>query len=105
VAELEEKIKELKEQREAHNAERSKLEAERKECHEKSKQVDNEVDTITTDVEELRVCVCTCVVHNNYLIVKIYCSHRCSLPTPFHIAVVNRLKGREVLTVGRVVIA
>ncbi len=62
---MEEKIKELKEQREAHIAERSKLEAEKKECHEKSKQVDNEVDTITTDVEELRVCVCMCIIRNN----------------------------------------
>lgn len=54
---MEEKIKELKEQREARLAERSKLEAERKECHEKGKQVDNEVEAITVDVEELRVCV------------------------------------------------
>ena len=59
---MEEKIKELKEQREAYIAKRSKLEAERKECHEKGKQVDNEVDAITNDVEELRVCVCTRVM-------------------------------------------
>ena len=56
MAELEEKVKELKEQREAYIADRSKMEVERKECHEKSKQVDNEVDAITNDVEELGVC-------------------------------------------------
>ena len=57
---MEEKIGELKEQRDAYIADRSKMEAERKECHEKSKQVDNEVETITNDVEELRVCaLCT----------------------------------------------
>ena len=62
VAELEEKIKELKEQREAYIAKKSKLEAERKECHEKGKQVDNEVEAITNNVEELRVCVCTRII-------------------------------------------
>ena len=57
---MEEKIGELKEQRDAYIADRSKMETERKECHEKSKQVDNEVETITNDVEELRVCaLCT----------------------------------------------
>ena len=44
---MEEKIKELKEQREAHSSKRSKLEAERKECQE----------AISGDIEELRVCV------------------------------------------------
>ena len=59
---MEEKIKELKEQREAHSSKRSKLEAERKECHEKCKQVDSEAEAISSDIEELRVCV---HVYNN----------------------------------------
>ena len=62
VSELEVKIRELKEQREAYIANRSKLETERKECHERGKQVDNEVETITDEVQELRVCVCVCVL-------------------------------------------
>ena len=56
MAELEEKIRELKEQREAHIAERNKLEGERKDCHERGKQVDDEVEAITVEMEELRVC-------------------------------------------------
>ena len=52
---MEVKIRELKEQREAYITERSKLETERKECHERGKQVDNAVETITDEVQELRV--------------------------------------------------
>ena len=70
---MEEKIKELKEQREAHSSKRSKLEAERKECHEKGKQVDSEVEAISSDMEELRVCV-----YNNMHVWQVFTPRACA---------------------------
>ena len=57
MAELEEKIRELKEVRATHVQERSRLEQERKDCHEQLKQLELEVDAIATQVEELKVII------------------------------------------------
>ena len=57
MAELEEKIKDLKEQRESLIAERSQLELEKKNCHDKVKEAENEMEAITVELEELKVII------------------------------------------------